>query len=140
MKRYTKPIHLPKPLAHRPADSSLALINVVFLLLLFLLIAGTLRPPLPEDFEWAETNAEDGRGDIQGSLVLTRSGEIWFDGTRLDEEATNDLLQGLGEETDRMSIQVDKRSKIEKIAKLADKLRLHGFRHLTLVTIEAEQP
>ena len=53
MKRYTKPIHLQELKPHRRADSSLALINVVFLLLLFLLVSGTLRPPcrvLPEDF------------------------------------------------------------------------------------------
>ena len=50
MKRYTKPIHLQELKPHRRADSSLALINVVFLLLLFLLVSGTLRPPLPETY------------------------------------------------------------------------------------------
>lgn len=140
MKRYTKPIHLPKPLEHRPADSALALINVVFLLLLFLLIAGTLRPPLPEDFEWAETTAEEGSGDIQGSLVLIRSGAVWVDGKPLDTEGAEEFLKSVAEETDRISIQVDRRAKMEDIADLADRLRANGLNHLTLVTIEADQP
>ncbi|MEO0980753.1 MAG: hypothetical protein AAFY24_26070, partial [Pseudomonadota bacterium] len=85
MKRYTKPIHLPKPLPSRSADSSLALINVVFLLLLFLLVSGTLRPPLPDAFEWAETTETDGEGEVRNTLVLTRAGALWFEGEVLDE-------------------------------------------------------
>ncbi|MEM9634345.1 MAG: biopolymer transporter ExbD [Pseudomonadota bacterium] len=140
MKRYTKPIHLPKPLAHRPADSSLALINVVFLLLLFLLVAGTLRPPLPEDFEWAETTVEEGSGDIQRTLVLTRTGELWFDGVPLDRQGVADFLESLGSEVGHLSIQVDKRAKMAEIASLADLLQTHGVRRMTLVTVEKEQP
>lgn len=140
MKRYTKPIHLPKPLAHRPADSSLALINVVFLLLLFLLVAGTLRPPLPEDFEWAETTVDEGSGDIQRTLVLTRNGELWFDGEPLDRQGIADVLEDMGSDASNLSIQVDKRTKMAEIAGLADLLQASGVRRLTLVTVEKEQP
>ncbi|MES0882277.1 ExbD/TolR family protein [Roseibium sp. SCP14] len=140
MKRYTKPIHLPKPLVHRPADSSLALINVVFLLLLFLLVAGTLRPPLPEDFEWAETTVEEGSGDIQRALVLTKDGELWFEGEPLDRQGVADFLKNLGNNAGHLSIQVDKRAKMAEIASLADLFQANGVRRLTLVTVEKEQP
>ncbi|PVB63594.1 biopolymer transporter ExbD [Labrenzia sp. 011] len=140
MKRYTKPIHLPRAMAHRAADSSLALINVVFLLLVFLLVAGTLKPTLPEHFEWAETSSGTGNGSIQGSLVLVRSGEVWFEGERLEAAQLETFLQGVSDETDRLAVQVDKRAKMEAVAALADRLRANGIKHLTLVTIEADGP
>lgn len=140
MKRYTKPIHVPKPLAHRRADSSLALINVVFLLLLFLLVAGTLRPPLPEDFEWAETQSESGEGDIQNSLVLTRSGSLWFAGAELDEQGLSRYLSEAPGRIENMSVQVDRRAKMEAVAGLAQQLRAAGVKNLSFITIEADQP
>jgi biopolymer transport protein ExbD len=140
MKRYTKPIHVPKVISHRAADSSLALINVVFLLLLFLLVSGTLRPSLPEDFDWAETTAETGSSNIQGSLALSQSGDIWFQGARLDDTQFQQFLGDAEVTTDRLTIQVDKRAKMEAIAKLAGKVKTSGIKHLTLVTIEVNQP
>jgi len=138
MKRYTKPIHLPKPMPQRSDGSALALINVVFLLLLFLLVAGTLRPPLPEDFDWAETTSDSGRGDIQGSLVLTQSGEIWFEGGPRAQAEAEDVFRSIAEKTDRLSVQVDKRADIAAVARLANRLKEHGIERLTLVTIEAD--
>lgn len=140
MKRYTKPIHVPQVVKHRAADSSLALINVVFLLLMFLLVAGTLKPALPDDFSWAETTADTGSGNIQGSLVLAQTGEVWLEGRQLDAAQLDAHLAELTGVTDRLSIQVDKRTRMEAVAGLADKLRASGIRHLTLVTIEADQP
>ncbi|MBG6205437.1 biopolymer transporter ExbD [Roseibium album] len=140
MKRYTKPIHVPKPLAHRRADSSLALINVVFLLLLFLLVAGTLRPPLPDEFEWAETSSESGKGNIQNSLVLTRSGSLWFAGTELDEQGLIDYLAQSPEFKNNMSVQVDRRAKMEAVAQLAQQMRSAGVKNLSFIAIEANEP
>jgi biopolymer transport protein ExbD len=140
MKRYTKPIHVPEVISHRAADSSLALINVVFLLLLFLLVSGTLRPPLPEDFDWAETTAETGSSNIQGSLALAQNGEIWFQGAPLDDVEFQKFLGEAEGRTDRLTIQVDKRAKMEAVASLAAKFKSTGIKHLTLVTIEVNQP
>lgn len=140
MKRYTKPIHLPKPLPSRSADSSLALINVVFLLLLFLLVSGTLRPPLPDAFEWAETTETTGEGQVRNTLVLTRSGEIWFAGEVLDDAGFADFLDEGAGTSDTLSVQVDRHAQMEDVAQLANSLRAAGIRRLSFVTIEAEDP
>ncbi len=137
MKRYTKPIHLQELIPHRRADASLALINIVFLLLLFLLVAGTLRPPMPDGFEWAETTSDTGSGNIQGSLVLARSGEVWLDGERLKGEEFLKYLKSVSVTTDRLSLQVDKRTPMRDVTALAELLKAGGIRHLTLVTVEA---
>ncbi|MBN9670386.1 ExbD/TolR family protein [Roseibium aggregatum] len=140
MKRYTKPIHLPKTMPQRSDNSALALINVAFLLLLFLLVAGTLRPPLPEDFAWAETSTGSGQGDIQNGLVLTKTGDLWFEGRLLSVEETEDLLKAIAANAERVSVQVDKRAEMAAVAGLADRLRGHGVKELSLVTIEADGP
>lgn len=140
MKRYTKPIHVPKAIKHRAVDSSLALINVVFLLLLFLLVSGTLRPPLPDEFEWAETTAEEGSSDIQSSLVLTQSGKLWFAGSELDEDGLSDYLASKVDGAGPLSVQVDRRARMEYVAELARRLRSKGVRNLSFVTIETDQP
>ncbi|WP_306146101.1 biopolymer transporter ExbD [Roseibium sp. MMSF_3412] len=140
MKRYTKPIHLPKPLPGRSADSSLALINVVFLLLLFLLVSGTLRPPLPDAFEWAETTETEGEGQVRNTLVLTRTGDIWFEGEILDEAGFDGFLADLAGRTETLSVQVDRHAKMEDLGRLATRMRTAGVKGLSFVTIEAENP
>lgn len=140
MKRYTKPIHLPKPLPSRSADSSLALINVVFLLLVFLLVSGTLRPPLPDAFEWAETTETKGEGQVRNTLVLTRAGDVWFEGAILDEAGVDDFLEGLGGGIDTLSVQVDRHAQMKDVSRLAGTLRTAGIARLSFVTIEAEDP
>jgi biopolymer transport protein ExbD len=137
MKRYTKPIHLQELKPHRKADSSLALINVVFLLLLFLLVSGTLRPPLPEGFDWAETVQDTGSGNLQGSLVLDQDGAVWFEGERFDAAALRSFLEQAARESPRLAIQVDKRAKMEAVSALADQLKASGIRQVSLMTVEA---
>lgn len=140
MKRYSKPIHLPKPVAGLKRDSSLALINVVFLLLVFLLVSGTLRPTLPEGFEWAETSSDNGAGSSQGSFVLDREGQMWFDGKQLTGSDLETLLPELTGSAGRLIVQVDKRADMAAIAGLADRLKAAGLSKLTLITVEAGQP
>lgn len=140
MKRYTKPIHLQQLTPHRRADSSLALINVVFLLLLFLLVSGTLRPPLPEDFAWAETTRSEGASSIRNGLVLTRDGKAWVEGTQLDEAGLIAFLDQIASESDRLTVQVHKHARMEAVAALATQARQSGVRALSLVTVEAGAP
>lgn len=136
MKRYTKPIHLQELTPHRRADSSLALINVVFLLLLFLIVSGTLRPPLPEGFDWAETTTKEGASSIRGGLVLTRDGHVWADGARLESAALISFLEQSALLSDRLTVQVDRRARMEAVAALAEQARSSGISGLTLVTVE----
>jgi len=140
MKRYTKPIHLKEIISHRKADSSLALINVVFLLLLFLLVAGTLRPPLPEDFAWAETVNREGSSNIRGGLVLTRDGTLWVNGRQLDGKELDAHLKTALAASDSLTVQVDKRARMEAVAALAARARSSGLKGLSLVTVEAGGP
>jgi biopolymer transport protein ExbD len=137
MKRYSKPIHLPELVSGPKRDSSLALINVVFLLLVFLLVSGTLRPPLPNDFDWAETTEDSGGGSLQGSLVLDRNGALWHDGKHLQEKEIDRILAEAAVNSGKLSLQVDRRARMHAISAVANQARNAGIKTLSLITVEA---
>lgn len=66
-------------------DSTIPLINVVFLMLIFFLIAGTVAPPLDPDLDLIDTAELEGR-DPPDALVLHENGVLSFRGVETDPE------------------------------------------------------
>ena len=71
---------------NRKRDSTIALINVVFLMLIFFLIAGTIAPPLDPDLELVNTSELEGR-EPPDALVLHKDGTLSFRGKETNPEA-----------------------------------------------------
>jgi len=69
----------------RTRDSTIALINVVFLMLIFFLIAGTVATPLDPDLNLVDTSELEGR-EPPDALVLHSDGTLSFRGTQTDPE------------------------------------------------------
>ncbi|WP_170550147.1 ExbD/TolR family protein [Ruegeria atlantica] len=69
----------------RKRDSTIALINVVFLMLIFFLIAGTVATPLDPDLNLVDTSELEGR-EPPDALVLHRDGTLSFRGAPMDPE------------------------------------------------------
>lgn len=63
----------------RTRNSTIALINVVFLLLIFFLIAGTVAPPLDPEVELVSTDELEGR-EPPDALVLRADGSLNYRG------------------------------------------------------------
>ena len=63
----------------RTRDSTIALINVIFLMLVFFLIAGTVAPPLDPRLKLVDTSGLQGRAPPD-ALVLRADGSLWFRG------------------------------------------------------------
>jgi biopolymer transport protein ExbD len=61
--------------AKRVREPTIALINVVFLMLVFFMVAGTLAPPLSRDVRLVET-ADLGRAAPPDALVLMADGTL----------------------------------------------------------------
>lgn len=59
----------------RKSEGTIALINVVFLMLIFFLIAGTLTPPLDPEVSLAETRLAEG-SEPPDALFATATGEL----------------------------------------------------------------
>lgn len=77
MIRYARPRH--------KRDSTIPLINVVFLMLIFFLIAGTLAPPLDPSLDLVDTSELEGR-EPPDTLVLHPDGTLSYRGTPIEPD------------------------------------------------------
>ncbi|MBT8155631.1 biopolymer transporter ExbD [Epibacterium ulvae] len=76
----------------RKPEPTIALINIVFLMLVFFLVAGTLTQPLEPELELIDTATLDG-AEPPDALVITAQGALRFRGAHLtDSQAYMDTL------------------------------------------------
>ncbi|PWW03843.1 biopolymer transport protein ExbD [Hoeflea marina] len=68
-----------RPVPRRRPEGTIALINVVFLLLIFFLIAGSLTPPLDGDVSMVETSQADASGPPD-AVSARRDGQLYYRG------------------------------------------------------------
>ena len=61
---------LRRPAERRKGEPTIALINIVFLMLIFFMIAGALAPPLDACVELVDTADLDGRAPPDAAVVL----------------------------------------------------------------------
>ena len=118
-------------LPRRTRDSTIPLINVVFLMLVFFLIAGTVAPPLDPDLELVDTSGLEGR-EPPDALVLHENGTLSFSGTRSDPAAYM-ANHGLGP----VRIVPDRNAPAPRLIEVAGTLRRLGASSVILVTEQA---
>ena len=68
-------MRLARPPKRNPQESTITLINVVFLMLIFFLIAGTLTPPLDKDVTLIST-LESEQAEPPDALFVTADGVL----------------------------------------------------------------
>ena len=112
-------------------DPSIALINVVFLMLVFFLIAGTIAAPLESDLELVETAGLEGR-EPPDALVLSADGTLSFRGAATDAQQ---YMQGHGDGPVR--VVPDRNSSGQDLIALSSELRRNGASSVILVTERA---
>ncbi|EEE38416.1 biopolymer transport protein ExbD/TolR [Rhodobacteraceae bacterium KLH11] len=115
----------------RRRDSTIPLINVVFLMLIFFLIAGTVAPPLDPDLELVDTAELEGR-DPPDALVLTQDGELRFRGVQTDPETYMS-----GHDNRPVRIVPDRNVSGQRLIELTGTLRRLGAPSVYLVTEQA---
>ncbi|MEX0281206.1 MAG: ExbD/TolR family protein [Arenibacterium sp.] len=114
-------------------DPSIALINIVFLMLIFFLIAGTIAPPLDATLELVETSGLEGR-EPPDALVLRADGTLSFRGSPIDE---SQFMQGHGDGPVR--IVPDRNSNGQRLVEVTSSLRRLGATSVILVSERALQ-
>lgn len=76
-----------------PLEPVLPLINVVFLLLIFFMVAGQLAPRPPGDVEAPDSTTADTQENLeQFILVLDKDGRLLHDGEPVDRTRVTDLI------------------------------------------------
>ena len=76
-------MRLPRAPARRQAESTIALINVVFLMLIFFLIAGTLAPPMDREIALVESSAGEPAAPPD-ALSVRKDGSLFWRGAPTD--------------------------------------------------------
>lgn len=74
---------LAPPISRRRGESTIALINVVFLMLIFFMVAGSLAPPLDSRVELVDTRDLEGRNPPDAP-VLSADGTLSYRGQPIE--------------------------------------------------------
>jgi biopolymer transport protein ExbD len=115
----------------RNRDSTIPLINVVFLILIFFLITGTIAPPLDPDLDLVNTADLDGR-EPPDALVLHRDGTLSFRGTPIEAEAFM-----AAHDSGPVRIVPDRNASASRLMEITSSLRRLGAPTVFLVTEQA---
>jgi biopolymer transport protein ExbD len=125
---------------HGP-DSTLPLINIVLLLVLAFMIAGTVDTPLPEGFKALQsTRAEpETPSATPTTIVVTQAGEVLLSGDHLNEHDFHALLASTAKQNNRLAIKVDSRAMAATVIKLLNDAEAAGIKHAVVMTIGSER-
>lgn len=121
--------------AKRHREPTIALINIVFLMLVFFLVAGTLSQPLDGELDLVST--EDLEGALPpDTLVVHPDGRLTYRGE--DINAVEDFLANRTEE-ERQTVRLvpDRELPAEELVRLARELRGAGAQSVMVVTERA---
>lgn len=128
------------PARHNPRkqESTIALINVVFLMLIFFLIAGTLAPPADRQVSYIESLRED-VAPPPDMIFVRADGTVSWRGEPVDPPAhfadwKAILSSGEGEEMAPLRVAADRDLSALELLKLLTTLRSGGIDNIVLVT------
>ncbi|MBB94052.1 MAG: biopolymer transporter ExbD [Rhodobacteraceae bacterium] len=120
------------PSLSRPKEPTIALINVVFLMLVFFMIAGTLAPPMDPDLSLIKAEDLDGRAPPD-TLVIHEDGRLWLRGVELTSAAA--FMERLPDD-DRTIVRIvpDRDLPAALLIQITDDLRQGGAERIMLVS------
>lgn len=135
-----KPLHLPAPEREVLADSTLPLINVVFLLLIFVMLSGVIRAadPVPVDPAISTAEAESEEFDDSRTLFVTADGAVSFRDMTDEAEIAAAMARLYGEEGWEAAIlKADRDTPASRVVDLTLALRRAGVARLVMVVEKA---
>lgn len=127
----------------RARENIVPLVNIVFLLLIFFMLAGTLRSPEALEVDPPETAAglpPASAGSDTRTLILDRHGVVALDGRILESGELRSMLSSSAEhDSPRAPIRLraDRRARAEDLLRLLESLSQLGFEDVALVTRDA---
>ena len=113
------------------AEPTIALINIVFLMLIFFLVAGTLAQPLDTDLKLVNTQDLD-HAPPQAALVVHADGTLSYRGAPVETAAA--FMEAFGGEAAELRIVPDRALSAHDLVALGKELRELGAEQLMIVT------
>jgi len=121
----------------KAAEPTIALINVVFLMLIFFLIAGTVSPPLDDELQLVSVEGLDGRPPPD-TLILHADGHLSLRGEVVlpEEIDISELPDAEADEDGQIALRIipDRDVPAVTLLEVTDQLRLAGATQIWLVT------
>lgn len=133
-------IEFEDPPQRRPYESVVPLINVVFLLLIFFLLAGTLQPTDDVDVDLPAGEVDDKRASEDLVLYVESDGFVYLGDRVMGADLAAYALRGFLDEQGiyDVSIKADQDAPAHELIKLMEGLRNVGVREVNLVTEQSE--
>lgn len=112
------------------------LIDVVFLMLIFFLIAATIRPFMARDIKPAETMKRYDGDRVSAPLIINTEGQLIIAGAPLEEEKIRSLMKAkamiLAGKT--LHIVADRKLPAQKLIVILEQAKAAGINKIRLVT------
>jgi biopolymer transport protein ExbD len=124
-------------MTHRPKEPTIALINIVFLMLIFFMVAGTLSPSLDRDITLVETQTLEGR-EPPDALVIDKTGELRHRGIVLTSAAAF-LDRPDSRPRDVVRLLPDRDLPASQLLRISAELRAAGVDRIVITTERAPQ-
>lgn len=121
---------------HKP-DGTLPLINIVLLLVLAFMMAGTFAEPLPSEFDPLRSEGAVPKEETQQSVVLTMDAEgvLSREGIRFASGDLDVLLGVIGRSDDVLEVRADARSPAVRVITLLRSAERSGVQDVQIVTL-----
>lgn len=118
------------------SDSNLIpLINIVFLLLIFFMVAGQIQPQDGSDIQPPLAESVDGTTPPLVDIQINRRNEILLDGESVSISRLQEVLKGDGRaESEQLVVKADKDVRADELGALLDALRTSGVMSIRLIT------
>lgn len=136
-------MHLARRKKKPKADTSLPLINIVFLLLLFFLVAGQVSEKLRDDIEPPQSTLLEKGQPPQRGVFISQDGIVFFNSIRINAiDVATMAGTGAGNAKARclakcpVRIVADHRLDAAKLTSILKKIRQGGAKDLMLVTLK----
>ncbi|MEX0957042.1 MAG: biopolymer transporter ExbD [Rhizobiaceae bacterium] len=129
-------IHLPRPRQARQRENTIALINIVFLMLIFFLIAGTLTPPLDSDVQLIAA-LQSNPAEPPEALFITAEGKLRWHGNETNVGTFLESRSAAGSAEEEIKIAADQSLPAERLIDVIGELRAGGTERIVVVTERA---
>ena len=122
-----------------PGENIVPLINIVFLLLVFFLLAGTLAPRPPFEIEAIETRESPPAELTASALFVSASGRLFYRGRPTGLAELPGLVEAAHDADEPFEIVLDRRLRAELLFPIVATLAEAGVARIRLLT-ERSQP
>ncbi|GHF45880.1 ExbD/TolR family protein [Seohaeicola zhoushanensis] len=126
-----------RPAPRRPREPTIALINVVFLMLVFFMVAGTLAPSQERGIDLVETADLEGRAPPD-ALVIMADGELRYRGSVLTS-ASAYLDRPDSRPRDVVRLMPDRALPAADLLRIGAELRAAGVERVVISTMRGQE-